>query len=198
MAASDVGTVTAVVPVSDVVAGLSTSVSSSSLQAGMTLSANAMAGTTSRCFRDSFIALRYPRHRPHTHWARYGAVSVGSFDEGTRIRTEVLGAEHCARSAARATDLDRPFLEWITTNVWGDLWADPTLDRKTRSMITIAILAALGRDELTLHLEASVRTGVTDAELAQVLQHVAVYAGVPAANHAFHTAKTAREISEPR
>ena len=117
---------------------------------------------------------------------------MGSFEEGVRIRSEVLGAEHVARSAENATDLDRPFLEWITTNVWGDLWADPTLDRRTRSLITIAILAALGRDELALHLRASVRTGVSDAELAQVLQHVSVYAGVPAANHAFQIAKTAR------
>lgn len=119
-------------------------------------------------------------------------MSVSSFDDGVRIRAEILGAEHVERSNANATDLDRPFLEWITTNVWGDLWADPTLDRKTRSMITIAILAALGRDELALHLRASLGTGVSDAELAQVLQHVAVYAGVPAANHAFQAAKTAR------
>ena len=118
--------------------------------------------------------------------------AVPSFDDGQRIRTEVLGAEHVERSNANVTDLDRPFLEWITTNVWGDLWADPTLDRKTRSMITIAILAALGRDELALHLRASLGTGVSDAELAQVLQHVAVYAGVPAANHAFQAAKAAR------
>ncbi|HTN81793.1 MAG TPA: carboxymuconolactone decarboxylase family protein [Acidimicrobiales bacterium] len=115
-----------------------------------------------------------------------------SFDEGMRIRTEVLGAEHVERSGASVTDLDRRFVEWITTNVWGDLWADPTLDRKTRSMVTIAILAALGREELVLHLRASTGTGVTDAELAQVLQHVAVYAGVPAANHAFQAAKAAR------
>jgi 4-carboxymuconolactone decarboxylase len=117
---------------------------------------------------------------------------VGSFEEGTRIRTEVLGADHVERSNADVTELDRPFLEWITMNVWGDLWADPTLDRKTRSMLTIAILAALGRDELALHLRASVTTGVSDAELAQVLQHVSVYAGVPAANHAFQVAKHAR------
>ena len=118
---------------------------------------------------------------------------MGDHDEGMRIRTEVLGSEHVERSAANATDLDRAFLDWITTNVWGDLWADTTLDRKTRSMITIAILAALGRDELALHLRASVGTGVSDAELAQVLQHVAVYAGVPAANHAFQTARAARQ-----
>lgn len=118
---------------------------------------------------------------------------MGDFDEGMRIRSEVLGREHVERSAANATDLDRGFLEWITTNVWGDLWADPTLDRRTRSMITIAILAALGRDELALHLRASTTTGVTDAELSQVLQHVAIYAGVPAANHAFQTARSARQ-----
>jgi 4-carboxymuconolactone decarboxylase len=118
---------------------------------------------------------------------------MGNHDEGMRIRIEVLGNEHVERSTANATDLDRPFLDWITTNVWGDLWANTTLDRKTRSMITIAILAALGRDELTLHLRASLGTGVSDAELAQVLQHVAVYAGVPAANHAFQTARTARQ-----
>jgi len=122
---------------------------------------------------------------------------MGDYEQGMRIRTEVLGREHVDRSSANATDLDRAWLEWITTNVWGDLWADPTLDRKTRSMITIAILAALGRDELALHLEASTTTGVSDAELAQVLQHVAVYAGVPAANHAFRTARTARAARAP-
>lgn len=118
---------------------------------------------------------------------------MGDHEQGMRIRVEVLGSEHVERSTADATDLDRAFLDWITTNVWGDLWANDTLDRKTRSMITVAILAALGRDELALHLHASVGTGVTDAELAQVLQHVAVYAGVPAANHAFQTARTARQ-----
>jgi 3-oxoadipate enol-lactonase/4-carboxymuconolactone decarboxylase len=117
---------------------------------------------------------------------------MGSYEEGVRVRTEVLGREHVERSSANATDLDRPFLEWITEHVWGDLWADPTLDRKARSMITIAILAALGRDELALHLRASSTTGVTDAELAQVLQHVSVYAGVPAANHALQLAKAER------
>jgi 4-carboxymuconolactone decarboxylase len=117
---------------------------------------------------------------------------MGDHDEGMRIRREVLGDEHVDRSTANATDLDRPFVEWITANVWGDLWADPTLDRKTRSMLTVAILAALGRQELALHLRASATTGVSDAELAQVLQHVAVYAGVPAANHAFATAKQVR------
>jgi 4-carboxymuconolactone decarboxylase len=118
---------------------------------------------------------------------------MGDYDAGQRVRTEVLGREHVERSTANSTDLDRAFLEWITTNVWGDLWTDGTLDRKTRSMITIAILAALGRDELALHLRASMTTGVSDEELAQVLQHVAIYAGVPAANHAFQAARSARQ-----
>jgi 4-carboxymuconolactone decarboxylase len=118
---------------------------------------------------------------------------MGDYDQGMRIRREVLGGDHVDRAMANATELDQPFMTWITENVWGDLWADPTLDRQTRSMITIAILAALGRDELSLHLKASSNTGVSDAQLAQVLQHVAVYAGVPAANHAFATAKQARQ-----
>jgi 4-carboxymuconolactone decarboxylase len=118
---------------------------------------------------------------------------MGNYDEGMRVRREVLGDAHVDRSAAGTTDLDRSFMEWITANVWGDLWVDPTLDHKTRSMITIAVLAALGREELALHLRASLNTGVTDAELAQVLQHVAVYAGVPAANHAFQVARSARQ-----
>jgi 4-carboxymuconolactone decarboxylase len=117
---------------------------------------------------------------------------MSNYEKGMRVRREVLGDEHVDRSMAATTDLDRPFIEWITANVWGDLWVDPTIDRKTRSMITIAILAALGRDELALHMRASLTTGVSDAELAQVLQHVAVYAGVPAANHAFQVARSAR------
>ena len=118
---------------------------------------------------------------------------MGSYEEGMHVRREVLGDEYVDRSMAGVSDLDRTFVEWFTAHVWGDLWVDPTLDRKTRSMITIAVLAALGRDELALHLRASLNTGVTDAELAQVLQHVAVYAGVPAANHAFQIARSARQ-----
>ena len=117
---------------------------------------------------------------------------MGDFEAGMKVRRAVLGDDHVNRSLANVTDLDRSFVEWITANVWGDLWTNDTFDHHTRSLITIAILAALGRDELSLHLRASVGTGVTDAELAQVLQHVAVYAGVPAANHAFSLAKATR------
>jgi 4-carboxymuconolactone decarboxylase len=117
---------------------------------------------------------------------------MGDYEAGMKVRREVLGDAHVDRSLASATDLNRPFQHWITENVWGDLWTDETLDLKTRSMITVAILAALGREELSLHMQASSNTGVTDAELAQVLQHVAIYAGVPAANQAFAIAKEKR------
>ena len=115
-----------------------------------------------------------------------------TYENGMTVRRQVLGDEHVDRATTRVTELDRSFQQWITENVWGHLWTDPTLDHRTRSMITVAILAALGREELALHVRASARTGVTDAELAQVLQHVAVYAGVPAANHAFAVAKAER------
>jgi len=117
------------------------------------------------------------------------------YEKGMRVRREVLGDEHVERAVSATTPLDADFQRWITESVWGDLWANPALDRKTRSLVTIAILAALGAEELVLHLRASLRTGVTDAELSQVLQHVAVYAGVPAANSAFAKAKTIRGVS---
>jgi 4-carboxymuconolactone decarboxylase len=114
------------------------------------------------------------------------------YEAGMRVRREVLGDEHVDRAVQGTTPLDADFQRWITESVWGDLWANPSLDRRTRSLVTIAILAALGSEELALHLRASLRTGVTDEELAQVLKHVAVYAGVPAANTAFGRAKTIR------
>jgi 4-carboxymuconolactone decarboxylase len=108
------------------------------------------------------------------------------------VRRQVLGDTHVDRSLANITPLDAGFQRWITESAWGTLWADDTLDHRTRSLITIAILAALGREELELHLRASVGTGVTDEELAQVLMHVAIYAGVPAANAAIAAAKRIR------
>lgn len=114
------------------------------------------------------------------------------YETGMRVRREVLGDEHVDRAAAATTALDAGFQQHVVETVWAGLWSDPTLDRKTRSLITIAILAALGSEELELHLRASLHTGVTDAELAQALLHVATYAGVPAANTAFAKAKHAR------
>ena len=111
------------------------------------------------------------------------------YDKGMRVRKEVLGTEHVERATARVTDFDAEFQRFITETAWGSLWARPDLDRRTRSLVTIAILAALGREELALHLRASQNIGVDQHEIAEVLMHVAVYAGVPAANSAFSTAK---------
>ena len=117
------------------------------------------------------------------------------FDIGMKVRKEVLGSEHVERAQARTTDLDADFQRFITEMAWGSVWARPDLDRRTRSLVTIAILAALGREELALHLRASRNTGVDPHEIAEVLLHVAVYAGVPAANSAFSVAK--KEFDQP-
>jgi 4-carboxymuconolactone decarboxylase len=111
------------------------------------------------------------------------------FDIGMRVREEVLGSEHVARARAGTTGFDADFQRFITETAWGFLWSRPDLDRRTRSLVTIAILAALGSEELALHLRASRNTGVDPREIAEVLLHVAVYAGVPAANTAFSKAK---------
>jgi 4-carboxymuconolactone decarboxylase len=119
------------------------------------------------------------------------------FDLGMRVRREVLGDQHVDQAQARQTSFDADFQRFITETAWGTLWARPDLDRRTRSIITIAILAALGRaDELALHIRASRNTGATPHEIAEALLHVAVYAGVPAANSAFAIAKQILAASE--
>lgn len=112
-----------------------------------------------------------------------------AYATGLETRKQVLGEEHVARSTANANRLDAPFQQMITRLAWGELWSNDDLTRRERSMITTGILAALGREELTLHLKTAKRIGLTDAELRQVLMHVAIYGGVPAANHAFALAK---------
>jgi 4-carboxymuconolactone decarboxylase len=105
---------------------------------------------------------------------------------GMRIRREVLGDEHVDRAAAGTTEFSAPFQDFITRYAWGELWNRPGLTRPERSMITLAMLAALGRDEeLVLHLRAALRNGLTPEQIREVLLQVAVYAGVPAANRAF-------------
>jgi len=117
-----------------------------------------------------------------------GAEGV-NYATGLATRKQVLGEEHVARSTENATSLDAPFQQMITRLAWGELWSNDDLTRRERSMITTGILAALGREELTLHLKTAKRIGLTEAELRQVLMHVAIYGGVPAANHAFSLAK---------
>ena len=112
------------------------------------------------------------------------------YETGLRVRREVLGEAHVARALARQTEFDADFQRFITESAWGGVWARPDLDRRSRSLVTIAILAGLGRtEELTLHLRASRNVGVEPREIVEVLLHVAVYAGVPAANTAFAIAK---------
>jgi 4-carboxymuconolactone decarboxylase len=122
-----------------------------------------------------------------------GLVTMGTREEGMEMRRRVLGSEHVDRAIEDTTDLNRPFQDWITENVWGDVWTRPGLDLRTRSLLTIAILGALNHEELELHLRASLNTGVTQEEVAEALLHVAVYAGVPAANRAFRVAKSVYE-----
>jgi 4-carboxymuconolactone decarboxylase len=109
----------------------------------------------------------------------------------------VLGDAHVDAAAAQTTDLDASFQSFITETAWGSVWARPDLDRRTRSLVTIAILAALGRGgELEMHLRASRNLGVDPGEVAEALLHVAVYAGVPAAHAAFQVAKSVLEETE--
>lgn len=116
------------------------------------------------------------------------------YDVGERVRREVLGDEHVERSQSRQTAFDADFQRYITEAAWGSVWSRPDLDRRTRSLVTISILAALGRtEELRLHLRVSRNTGASPEEIAEALLHVAVYAGVPAANTAFAIAKSELE-----
>jgi 4-carboxymuconolactone decarboxylase len=121
-----------------------------------------------------------------------------AFERGMEVRRAVLGGEHVDRSVAGTTDFTRDFQAFITRVAWGDVWSRPGLDRKTRSLLTIAMMASLGRyDELRLHVRATRNTGVTRDEVREVLLQVAVYAGVPAANSAYHhAADVYREMDE--
>jgi 4-carboxymuconolactone decarboxylase len=117
-------------------------------------------------------------------------VTDDRYEAGMRIRREVLGDEHVDRAIAGTTGFTAPFQEFITRGVWGEVWARDGLERRTRSAITLAVLTALGREhELALHVRAAVRNGLSEAEIAEVLLHTAVYAGVPAANAAFAIAE---------
>lgn len=106
--------------------------------------------------------------------------------DGLRVRREVLGDAHVDATTAATTEFTAAFQEFITRYAWGEIWSRPGLDRRTRSCITLAVLAALHcRDELALHVRAARRNGLSAEEIQEVLLHTAVYAGVPAANEAF-------------
>jgi 4-carboxymuconolactone decarboxylase len=115
-------------------------------------------------------------------------------ERGMQVRREVLGDEHVDRAIERTTDFTAPFQDFITRYAWGEVWAREELDRRTRSCITLAVLAALGRErEIEMHIRAALRNGVSEREIAEVFLHTALYAGLPAANSALAIAQRALE-----
>jgi 4-carboxymuconolactone decarboxylase len=113
-----------------------------------------------------------------------------NYDDGLRVRREVLGDAHVDRAIEATTPFTEPFQDFITRSAWGSVWTREGLDRRTRSCITIALLTALGHhDELAMHVRAALGNGLTPQEISEVLLHTAVYAGVPAANSAYKIAE---------
>jgi 4-carboxymuconolactone decarboxylase len=111
-------------------------------------------------------------------------------EQGMTVRRGVLGDEHVDRAVANTTDLTAPFQDFITRYAWGDVWARPGLDRRTRSIVTLTALTALrAENEIAMHVRAAITNGLTPAEITEVLLHTAVYSGLPAANAAFAIAQ---------
>lgn len=112
------------------------------------------------------------------------------YETGMKTRRAVLGDAHVDRAEAAKTAFDAPFQELITEGAWGTVWSRPDLSRRDRSLITLALLAALGHwDEVAMHVRATLNTGATPDEVREAMLHVAIYAGVPAANHALKIVK---------
>jgi 4-carboxymuconolactone decarboxylase len=115
-------------------------------------------------------------------------------EDGMRVRREVLGDEHVDRAIEGTTGFTHEFQDLITRYAWGEVWARPGLDRKTRSCITLTALIALNHhEELAMHVRAALRNGLTPDEIKEVLLQSAVYCGVPAANRAFAIAQKVLE-----
>jgi 4-carboxymuconolactone decarboxylase len=121
------------------------------------------------------------------------------YKQGLATRRSVLGDKHVDAATAAITDFDADFQTFITESAWGSLWSRPNISKRERSMITIALLAALGHhEEVAMHIRAARNTGASLADIREALLHVAVYAGVPAANAAFKVAKkTIAELDKP-
>ena len=112
------------------------------------------------------------------------------YEQGMKTRREVLGDTHVDKVEANKTDFDKDFQEYITNSAWGAIWSRPHLTKRERSLITIAILTALGlEEELAMHIRASQNTGATEQDVKEVLMHTGVYAGVPRTNGAMKIAK---------
>ena len=114
------------------------------------------------------------------------------FETGMAVRRSVLGDAHVDRAEAAKTSFDEDFQRFITEGAWGSVWSRPGLSKRERSLVTIALLAALGHEEeVAMHVRATANTGATADDVKEVLLHVAVYAGVPAANKAIKIVKNA-------
>lgn len=112
-------------------------------------------------------------------------------DQGMTTRRAVLGDAHVERAEKAKTDFDLPFQTLITEGAWGTVWADDGIPRRERSMLTLALLAATGNfEEIPMHIRATANTGATKEDVIQTFMHVAIYSGVPSANHAIKLAKT--------
>jgi 4-carboxymuconolactone decarboxylase len=112
------------------------------------------------------------------------------YEQGLRTRREVLGADYVDRAVAQADDFNRPLQEYVTQYCWGDIWNRPGLDRRTRSLLNLAMLTALNRPhELKLHIQGALRNGVTREEIREVFLQAGMYCGVPAAVDSFRSAR---------
>lgn len=121
------------------------------------------------------------------------------YEQGMETRRSVLGDAHVNRAEAAKTDFDEPFQRLITEGAWGTVWSSGGISKRERSMLTIALLAATGNfEEIPMHIRATARTGASPQDVQEALQHVAIYAGVPRANHALKLAKqTYAEMAAP-
>jgi 4-carboxymuconolactone decarboxylase len=114
----------------------------------------------------------------------------GRFQKGMAVRRQVLGDAHVDRAEAAKTPLDEPFQTLITEGAWGTVWSSDRITHRERSMLTLALLAATGNfEEIPMHIRATARTGASKEDVLEAFQHVAIYAGVPRANHALKLAK---------
>jgi 4-carboxymuconolactone decarboxylase len=120
------------------------------------------------------------------------------YEKGMQTRRTVLGDDHVNRAEANKTQFDEPFQTLITEGAWGTVWTDDTISHRERSMLTLALLAATGNfEEIPMHIRATANTGATKEDVIQAFMHVAIYAGVPKANHAIKLAKqTYTEMEE--
>lgn len=120
-----------------------------------------------------------------------------TYEQGEKIRREVLGDAHVERSLSSATEFSRPLQEMVTEYCWGAIWSRPGLERKTRSLVNLAMLTALNRShELAVHVRGAVNNGCTDEEIQEVLMQAAIYVGVPAALESFRIAE--KSLKETR